>query len=72
MGVDFSHCHARWSDHGFLDFRRRLAKETGMDLDDMVWFGGNTPWRDVRDPIKFLLNRLAGHQRRRDEGHSRI
>lgn len=63
MGLDFSHCDAHWSYSGFNSFRRRLAKEIGVDLDSMRGFGGlrggeygTVPWDTVDDPIRPLLN----------------
>lgn len=56
MGLDFSHCEARWSYSGFGRFRRRLAKQIGINLDDMYGFGGEREWDTVNDPIKPLLD----------------
>lgn len=40
MGLDFTHCEARWSYSSFNNFRRKLAACIGMNLDDMQGFGG--------------------------------
>lgn len=57
MGLAFSHCDARWSHSGFHRFRRRVAREIGMDLDAMNGFAnGHLPWTHVADPIALLLN----------------
>lgn len=32
MGLDFSHCNARWGYIGFMHFRTRLAAEAGIAL----------------------------------------
>lgn len=56
MGLDFSHTDARWSYGGFGNFRRRLANEIGMNLDDMEGFGGNIPFHIYQDDIIPLLN----------------
>jgi hypothetical protein len=56
MGIDFSHCGAHWSYSGFNAFRRRLANEIGMNLDEMIGFGGDRAWEEFDDPILPLLN----------------
>lgn len=56
MGLDFSHTDARWSYGGFNNFRRRLANEIGMNLDDMEGFDGNIPFHIYQDDIIPLLN----------------
>ena len=56
MGLDFSHCEARWGYGGFGEFRKRLAKEIGMDLDAMEGFGGDIPFSNFNDDIIPLLN----------------
>ena len=56
MGLDFVGSEASWSYSSFGNFRRRLAKEIGIDLDNMVGFGGKIKWNNIKDPIKDLLN----------------
>lgn len=56
MGLDFSHCDARWGYVGFNLFRSKLAREVGIDLKAMVGFGGDTEWKTVKDDIKIFLN----------------
>lgn len=56
MGLDFSHCEARWSYSGFGQFRRRLAQEIGVDLNKMYGFGGTRTFHTINDPIKYLLD----------------
>ena len=64
MGLDFINGDdAHWSYSGFNSFRRRLAKEIGIDLDEMQGFGhlngkpGWRSWDEVDDPIKpFLMH----------------
>lgn len=56
MGLKFSHCNAFWSYSDFGDFRRRLAKEIGIEIDKMVRFGGEIPFSDYQDDILPLLN----------------
>ena len=56
MGLDFSHCDASWSYSGFNNFRRRLAKEIGVDIDEMEGFNGDRPWSEVDDDIVHLLD----------------
>lgn len=43
MGLNFSHCEAQWSYSGFHCFRKRLAKEVGIDLDEMQGFRRKPP-----------------------------
>jgi hypothetical protein len=60
MGLNFrestNYSDAAWSYSGFGEFRRKLAKEIGIDLDKMIGFGGKTKWNTVNNPIKYLLN----------------
>jgi len=68
MGLDFSLADAHWSYSGFNEFRHRVAKSIHIDLDEMDGFGGSTPWKKVRNPLKYLLNhsdcdgKLTPHQ----------
>jgi len=55
MGIRFVPGNASWSYSGFDEFRTRLAKEVGLDLDQMVGFGGSHAW-ELDDPITLLLN----------------
>jgi hypothetical protein len=55
MGIDFSHCNAHWGYGGFNNFRTRLAKEVGIDLEEMDGFGGHILWEGLVDPIIPLL-----------------
>ena len=57
MGINFSHSDAHWSYHGFHDFRKRLAAEIGINLNEMQGFGGNLSWDEITDPIVSLLNK---------------
>lgn len=68
MGLDFSHCDARWTYFGFSRFRAKLAKEIGIVLEEMRGFipMDLTPeqkenwqqrdWDEVDDPIVNLLD----------------
>jgi len=67
MGLDFLQCDASWSYSGFNDFRRRLARDIGFDLNEMMGFSkgfhwqdgyapGTRPWSEIDDPIVPLLN----------------
>ncbi len=57
MGIDFNHTRARWSYSGFMQFRIRLARETGIDLVSMIGFGGKNEWPPRRsDPIIAFLD----------------
>jgi len=55
MGIRFVPESASWSYGGFDEFRKRLAIEIGLDLDQMKGFGGDISW-DVADPITLLLS----------------
>lgn len=51
MGIDFSHCDARWSYSGFHAFRCRLfASVSRSPLDSMEGFGGSNSWDEIKDP----------------------
>lgn len=56
MGLDFSHCEARWAYSGFHRFRERLANMIGFSLNDMDGFGGSRQWDTIHDDIKPLLD----------------
>jgi hypothetical protein len=58
MGLDFSHTDARWAYSGFHEFRRRLARELGIDLDKMDGFvdRDGLSWEKIIDPIKPFLD----------------
>jgi len=56
MGIDFSHCDAHWAYSGFHTFRTNLAKEIGINLENMLGFGGSFKWDNVQDDIVPLLN----------------
>lgn len=56
MGLDFSHCEARWGYGGFGRFRRRLANQIGIDLMTMDGFGGTRSFHTINDPIRHLLD----------------
>jgi hypothetical protein len=59
MGINFSHSEAQWAYSGFHHFRERLASEIGIDLNEMIGFGGspeNLSWDTVDSDIKLLLD----------------
>ncbi|WP_100487859.1 hypothetical protein [Sporolactobacillus pectinivorans] len=56
MGINFSHCDAHWCYGLFHEFRVKLAREIGMDLNKMEGFGGNMSFSDFNDDILPLLN----------------
>lgn len=59
MGIDFSHGKACWSYSGFHRFRERLAREIGIDLNDMGGFARagdiGFSWDRIKDDIVLLL-----------------
>lgn len=56
MGLDFSHSDVHFAYSGFHNFRVKLAKLIGIDLNAMEGFHGTMTWDRVNDPIKDLLN----------------
>lgn len=57
MGIDFSHGDATWAYSGFNRARTRLAAVIGLNLDNMVGFGGNQEWPDANvNPLVHLLD----------------
>ena len=56
MGLNFSHTDMHWSCSCFHEFRRKLAAEIGIDLDDMDGFEGTLSWDDLKDDIVPLLD----------------
>lgn len=56
MGLDFNLSEVRWGYISFGNFRRKLAKEIGLDLDAMIGFSGDLSWDSVEDDIKDFLN----------------
>lgn len=55
MGLSLS-CGVDISYGGFANFRDAVAKEIGIDLDEMIGFGGVKSFKEVKNPIKHLLN----------------
>jgi len=56
MGLNFSHCEARWSYSGFNRFRDRLANELGFSIYEMRGFGGTRIFSEINDDIIPLLD----------------
>jgi hypothetical protein len=56
MGVNFSYCDAHWAYGLFHDFRCKLAREIGMNLDKMDGFGGTLSFDTFDDDIIPLLD----------------
>ncbi len=57
MAIAFSHCKAVWSYHGFMDFRKKVARSIGIELSAMEGFSDyGIPWETVHDPIVPFLN----------------
>lgn len=46
----------QWSYGGFGQFRRRLARHIGLDLEQMHGFGGEGDWAAVASPLRHLLD----------------
>lgn len=57
MPLEFSHSKATWNYFGFMDFRRLLANQVGIDLGTMRGFNGDGEWPSpLNEPIIDLLN----------------
>jgi hypothetical protein len=60
MGLNFrvgNRCsEAQWSYSGFREFRNKIAKVAGINLEDMLGFHGCKGWSSVEDDIALLLN----------------
>ena len=56
MGVDFSHGDVHFSYGNFNRFRRKLAAEICVVIDEMEGFGGDTPWSEIHDPLVPFLS----------------
>lgn len=64
MGLDIRPGSASWSYSGFHEFRVRLAREEGFELDAMQGFGsawrgqepGTRSWDEIDSPLVPLLN----------------
>jgi hypothetical protein len=56
MGLDFSHCEARWAYSGFFRFRLRLAKEIGFNEYEEIKTIDDPRYSKIsKDPILPLL-----------------
>lgn len=55
MGLDLS-CGVSFSYGGFAQFRRELAKEIDVKLDEMEGFGGEKSFEKIEDAIKYFLD----------------
>ena len=62
MGLNFNYSDARWSYDGFDCFRKRLAAQIDINLNDMQGFssstGKNLSWDNVFDPIKPIVSSM--------------
>lgn len=56
MGLDFSHCDARWAYSGFNRFRNRLSAAININYENMEGCGGDQKWEEIKDAILPLLN----------------
>lgn len=56
MGLDTSHNAWQGGYSRFGDWRRWLAKQIGMNLNDMEGFGGDRKFSDFDHPVLPLLN----------------
>ena len=57
MSLGFVNSDAHWSYGGFHNFRTKLAKEIGIDLEKMAGFcEDGDSWDNIKDPIKLLLH----------------
>jgi len=65
MGVGFhcgpeddDHCDAQWAYSGFGEFRRKVAAEAGINLDEMAGFESNEHLREVRETLNDREDRV--------------
>lgn len=57
MGLDTSHDCWHGSYTSFHKWREWVAEKAGLPpLDTMEGFGGETPWRGIKTPLRYLLN----------------
>lgn len=56
MGLDFIPGCAHFTYSGFSFFRHFLAKSIGVDLDQMIGYGGNIPFSTVNHALVPLLD----------------
>ena len=56
MGVDLSFCDFKFTYRNFACFRRKLALEICVELDEMEGFGGDISWDEVHDPLVPFLS----------------
>ncbi len=59
LGFTWKNCNmvtAHWSYGGFMHFRKKLALEIEIILDDMKGFGGEKNWKGIKSPLKYFLN----------------
>lgn len=56
MGIDFSHCEARWAYSGFHRFRTRLAEKVGLKDFETITSTKDKRFNAIKkDPIVYLL-----------------
>jgi hypothetical protein len=56
MGLDVSHNAYSASYGTFGRWREFIAKQIGIDLNQMEGFGGTNSWDNIQDDLVFLLN----------------
>lgn len=59
MGLDLSHNAWNWSYSGFMTFRKHLAAQIGIDLEE--YFGYNKDWKKNLRSIKHKIRPLLNH-----------
>lgn len=56
MGIDFSHCDARWAYSGFMRFRERLAATVGIiDFSKIERTDDKRLYKIKNDPLYYIL-----------------
>jgi len=56
MGIDFSHCDARWAYSGFKKFRNRIANQIGFPEYEEISTTDDPRYEKIKDdPILYLL-----------------
>lgn len=56
MGLNFSNSDVQWAYSGFAQFRKRLAADIGINLEEMQGFGGAREWDHTNDGIVPFLS----------------
>jgi len=56
MGLNIYPGKTRFAFWGFVEFRKALGRFIKIDIGDFKGFGGQREWKEVKDPLKYLIN----------------